>query len=88
MAHTTETTNVTDNVNKVLETDCKRLDGTTSNGRIRTTITSAGGVFRLVTSDGTVSPEDDGAGHAELIELCEDMIDHWSAVKAALAALV
>ena len=88
MAHATETSTVTDNVNKVVETNCKRTDGTTSNGRIRTTIASSAGVFRLITSDGTTSPEDDSPGRAELMELCDDMIDHWNAVKTQLAATI
>ena len=87
MSHTTATTNVTDNVNSVVETECKRTDGTTSNGKIRTTIVSSNGEFRFTTSDATTAPFDKSAGLVELTELCDDMIDHWNAVKTKLAAV-
>lgn len=87
MSHTTATTTVTDNVNSVVETDCKRTDGTTSNGKIRTTITSTGGEFRFTTANATTAPADKSVGLVELMELCDDMIDHFNAVKTKLAAV-
>ena len=80
--------NATDDVKKTVDSDCRRVDGTTSNGRIKTTITSYGTGANLyvlmATSDGTAAPRDN-VTLAELFEYAADMKAHWEAVLAKLA---
>ena len=87
MSHTPETSTITDNVNKVVRTPSYRTNGTTLNGYNTTTISSSDGTFRMTTSSSVSAPADSAAGLPELVEVCDDMIDHWNAVKTAIASV-
>lgn len=85
-SHTTTTVNE----NRTVDSPIIKTDGTTTQGTIRTTVSSSGaGAYtrvRLVTSDGAFADEDDAAC-TELLEFCDDMLAHWTEVKAAVQAV-
>jgi hypothetical protein len=85
-AHITDT----DDQKKTVSSDLRRTDGTTSNGTIETIVESSGAGesarVTLRTSGGVYSLED-SASCAELTELAQDMIAHWTRVAAKIAAV-
>lgn len=83
-------TNTVQNNKFTTTTNLMQTDGTTSNGRVVTTVQTSGEgsalVVRMSTSDSGYPP-DDTADCVELIEFASDMIGHWTEVKTQLEAL-
>ena len=92
MSATTNNTTTTGYVDKVVTTDLAILDqaGTAdsgaSYGQIRTRLRLDGATL-TATTDVTIE-QDTATGKAQIDEMCEDAIAHFTAVKAAAAALM
>lgn len=81
---------VTDNVNAEVRSDIYGPGSGTSReyyGSITTTINSRSGTFSLYSSDGSSAPSDDATGLPKLVEYADDMIAHWTAVKAKIQSV-
>ena len=89
MSATTNDTTTVDNASKVVSTDTHGTTSAVEHGRIDTTIAkdTSAATLTLSSSDRTAQVISDTSTGAELTEFCEDMIAHWTAVKAAVAAL-
>lgn len=89
MAATTNDTTTVDNASKRVTTDTHGTTTDVEHGTIVTEIAKdvTAETLTLSTSDRTAQNISDASTGAELTEFCEDMIAHWSAVKAAVAAL-
>lgn len=89
MPATTNDTTTVDNASKVVNTDTHGTTTDVAHGAITTTVAkdTAAATLSISTQDRTASAITDASTGAELTEFCEDMIAHWTAVKAAIAAL-
>lgn len=89
MSATTNDTTTVDNASKVVSTDTHGTTTDVEHGRIETEIAknTSAETLTLTSSDRTAQVITDASTGAELTEFCEDMIAHWTAVKAAIAAL-
>lgn len=89
MSSTTNDTTTVDNASKVVTTNAHGTTQAVEFGTIETTVAkdTTAATLTASTSDRTATVLSDASTGAELIEFCEDMIAHWTAVKAAIAAL-
>ena len=89
MSAATNDTTTVDSASKVVRTDAHGTTSSVAFGEIVTTVTKDGAAEKLSLSTSNHTPQSisDASTGAELTEFCEDMIAHWTAVKAAVAAL-
>ena len=86
MSASTSNTTTTNADESVVETKFIGTDGTLDNGVVRSVVRKTGTTFTLaVAFNAAASLSFTGA--TQLTEYCEDAIEHFTAVKTAIAAL-
>lgn len=86
MSATTSNTTTTNADESVVETRFVGTDGTTENGVVRTVLRKSGSTFSMALNYNAAASLS-GSSVTEMVEYCEDAIEHFTAVKAALNAL-
>lgn len=86
MSATTSNTSTTNTDETVVETLFRGTDGELDNGSARTTVRKTGSTYSMAVNYNAVLSLS-GSAVTELVEYCEDAIEHFTAVKTALQAL-